>query len=183
MLIRMSDNSLVMEHTKECTKCGVVKPLTSFSKHRLSHDGHAYQCKECNAKRAKIWRATPEGIYHNIKGRTNFYETNNREHYKPLLISKEDFVTWYKDEPKVCAYCDIPEERLNVIRTWFDRRVKRLAVDCKDNEHGYEVGNIVLACHRCNFIKLNLFTFEEMREIAQKYLKPKWMTQTARESE
>lgn len=170
----MHNNSLPMEQTKECTKCGVEKPLSAFSKHRLSTDGHAYQCKECGSKRAKIWRATPSGIYNNIKGRTNFYKTNNREHYKPLLISKDEFTEWYTNEPKTCAYCDIPEELLYIIRTQFDRRVKRLGVDCKDNNEGYTLDNMVLACHRCNFIKLNLFSFDEMREIAQKYLKPKW---------
>lgn len=170
----MSDNSVTMERMKVCTHCGEEKPISKFSKHRHSPDGHAYQCKECNAKRAKIWRSTPGGIYQNIKGRTRFYKTNNREHYKPLLISKEDFVEWYTNEPKVCAYCDIPEEKLHLIRSWFDRRVKRLAIDCKDNDKGYTEENMVLACHRCNFIKLNLFSFEEMREIAQKYLKPKW---------
>ena len=179
----MNSHSVLMEGTKDCTKCGVNKPLSAFSKHRLSKDGYAYQCKKCNAKRAKIWRSTPEGIYQNIKGITNFYETNNREHYKPLLISRDDFVEWYTHTPKECAYCDIPEELLYIIRTQFDRRVKRLGVDCKDNNEGYTLDNMVLACHRCNFIKLNLFSFEQMREIAQKYLKPKWMTQTASEGE
>jgi len=56
----------------------------------------------------------------------------------------------------------------------FNGRVSRLEVDCMDNNRGYEIGNMVLACHRCNFIKLNFLTFEEMRFIGQKFLKPKW---------
>ena len=35
---------------KNCTKCGVSKPLSEFSVHRRSKDGHQCNCKTCNAQ-------------------------------------------------------------------------------------------------------------------------------------
>ena len=166
-----------MERTKECTKCGETKPFSAFSKHRLSKDGHAYQCKECNAKRAKEWRKTPSAIYTNINGRQRFYQTHQNPREKPVIISKDEFIDWYNKEPKFCAYCDVPEDRLLDFYDSYNKWSERLSVDAKDNSLGYMDGNIVLACRRCNSLKSDILTFDEMREFAQKYIKPKWMAQ------
>lgn len=168
-----------MERTKQCTKCGGTFPLSGFGKHRHSPDGHAYQCRECGKKRAALYRATPEGIYNNIKGRATFYKNHQPEIYKPMNMTKEDFKSWYVDEVKICAYCDIPEEHIGLIKTRFDKRVKRLSIDCRDNSKGYSRDNLVLACNLCNLIKKNIFTFDEMRDIAQRHIKPKWEAQLA----
>ena len=42
-----------MENTKACTKCGIEKPLSCFSKRSSSKDGLRYDCKECVALHAK----------------------------------------------------------------------------------------------------------------------------------
>jgi len=40
--------------TKACRSCKVVKPLSSFAKHRLAKDGHRHDCKHCvKTERAK----------------------------------------------------------------------------------------------------------------------------------
>jgi len=152
---------------KTCTKCGRTLPLTSFNKHRHSPDGHAWQCRECGARRGKIWRSSPAGIYTNLKGLQQFHKR------KPFLISKEDFIAWYNEEPKQCAYCDILEEDIHLMSDYY-RSEGRLTVDCMDNDKGYILGNIVLACGRCNFLKSNLLSYDEMRHFAQTYIKPKW---------
>lgn len=82
---------------------------------------------------------------------------------------------WYDSVEKKCVYCDLPEEEMWAMQEDFDRRVLRLEFECKDNNRGYSLDNIALACHRCNFIKNNILTYDEMREFAQKYLKPRWL--------
>ena len=88
-------------------------------------------------------------------------------------ITREEFIKWWTSQEQKCVYCDIPIERMAVAdRT--KKLSKRLSIDRIDNNKGYNISNIVLSCLKCNFIKSNLFTFEEMKEIGQKYIKPKW---------
>lgn len=42
---------------KTCFKCGEVKPLDDFYKHRRMGDGHLNKCKECTKKDANERRA------------------------------------------------------------------------------------------------------------------------------
>ena len=164
-----------MERTKACTHCGEEKPITEFSKHRHSPDGYAYQCKKCNAKRAKEWRSTPSGIYTNITGRSNHYKKTGTKVYKPVKISRKDFINWYNSQPKKCVYCDILEEDVMLLSEHYRMNRERLSVDCVENLNGYYEENMVLACGRCNFIKGDVFDFDEMRALAQGHIKPKWI--------
>jgi len=41
--------SIVSEGTRQCTKCGVEKPLTEFNLHPLGKDGRNSQCRTCKA--------------------------------------------------------------------------------------------------------------------------------------
>lgn len=161
-----------MERMKTCTKCGKLKSISGFSKHRLTKDGYAYQCKECNAKRAKAWRATPKGIFTTIKGRVNF--RNKFKNYHKLHITQREFIEWYNDQEKNCIYCGMSEQELQTLPDEFNNNSQRLTVDCKDSQKGYSLGNIVLACWRCNIIKGDLLSFDEMVYIGQNFVKPKW---------
>ncbi len=154
--------------SKECTKCGLVKPLSEFGNHRLTKDKHAYRCKRCAREHARAYSETPAGIWGALNA--------GRRHYqkKPVLISKDDFVEWYNAQPKKCAYCDIPEDDFVLLRNRYGSRAKRLTIDSKDNSVGYEVENMVLACERCNFIKSNILSFDEMRYIGLTFIRPKW---------
>lgn len=154
--------------TKKCTVCGEMLPFSEFGNHRLSKDGKAYRCKACAKKLAKIWNDTASGIYSRLKARTTFY------HKKPLNISRAEFIKWHDSQEKKCYYCDLPEDKLSLLGYPFVRRSGRLCIDCKNNDLGYQLGNLVLSCYRCNFIKSHVFTSDEMYEIGQKYLKPKW---------
>lgn len=39
-----------LENSKTCHHCGIIKPLTSFTKDRNSRDGHGGECKSCRLR-------------------------------------------------------------------------------------------------------------------------------------
>lgn len=90
----------------------------------------------------------------------------------PCDITLSDFRTWYYTSEHICSYC----ERDISKRT---NRMDNLSIDRKLNHLGYTLSNLCLACNRCNTVKGNTFTFEQMREIAQKYLVDKTKTITS----
>lgn len=164
---------------KECTKCREVKPFADYSR---GNDklGYRHNCKSCESKRfaeyktrnlerelerKRAWARSPAGKYNCIK-----YGAKRAE----LLISKKDFLLWYENEPKKCFYCDIPEELLNTLTDKFNRKCINLSIDRRDTSKPYTLDNIVFACLRCNWTKSDFFTESEMREIAEKYIKPRW---------
>ena len=161
---------------KTCTKCGRELPLSAFGKHRSMKDGLSYWCKECSRKRSRIYSFTPAGIFSNVKGRNKYYQ------HKPFVIDKDYFVEWYNSQEKKCVYCDLTEEDLPKINDSYNNKSKRLSIDAINNNLGYVKGNLAICCHRCNSLKSDILSFDEMREFAQKYIKPKWEIQLRRAS-
>ncbi|GAG38086.1 unnamed protein product [marine sediment metagenome] len=145
--------------------------LSEFGKHRLGKDGLNYWCKECNRERTREWSKTASGIYTTLKAQSKFW---NREN---IDITRQDFIDWYNAQTKQCVYCGIKEQDLHKVGDTHNNKLDRLTIDRKDNERGYSIDNIVLACHRCNGTKSDLFSYEIMKEIAQKYIKPMWDAQ------
>jgi len=86
---------------KRCTKCGEVKPLSEFGKHRNSPDGHAWQCIECTRKQQR------EGKYKKIKVISHTPNINEVE----LIIEKEQW-----DELEKADLGGIPVRHMNRIR-------------------------------------------------------------------
>ena len=160
---------------KHCPRCNKYKPLSEFGKSNQTKTRKNCWCLECCREVAKEYRQTPAGIYQNIKGRCKYNERHdayNRKHHK-FNITKKEFIEWYEKQPKLCAYCDIPEEKLSLLKDSTNKS-KKLNIDRIDNDKGYEIGNMVLSCTRCNYIKSDFFTFDEMREIGQKHVKSHW---------
>lgn len=158
--------------TKTCTKCGRELPPSAFGKHRLAKDGRAHRCKECARENAIKWNKTASGVYSRMMSRNKFY---NR---KPLIITRGKFINWFDSQERTCFYCGIPEKSLDLLKPRFSLKSSRLTIDCKDNEKGYVLGNLVLACSRCNSIKSDELTSDEMLDFGQKYLRPKWEKKT-----
>jgi len=165
--------------TRRCSKCGKTQPIINFGKHRGTKDGLDLWCKDCAHKHGAEYRKTPGGIYTNLKGRITHREK------RELCFTRDEFIEWYESQPKICVYCGLTEQEfIKAFQPHYKRKMKRLTVDRKNNDKDYTLDNIVLACHRCNSIKSDWFTYDEMKEIAKKYIIPridKWKTPDNRE--
>ena len=116
--------------------------------------------KEAYRKYRREWRYnTPAGIYGTIKGSIR----NKNQHF--LKITMKEFIDWYNSQGKICFYCKRTYEQS--LSDPLNKRVNRLTIDRIDNSRGYENGNLTLACLRCNAIKNNYFTKDEMLKIGE----------------
>lgn len=77
-----------------------------------------------------------------------------------LKITKDEFVKWYLDQDQKCLYCGRTLEQSQT--DTLNKKTNRLTIDRLDNNRGYEKGNLALSCLRCNAIKNNYFTKDEM---------------------
>lgn len=152
--------------TKKCSKCKKIKPTAEFSQTNPNRDGYNSWCKSCVNLSSARWSLTPSGIYSSAK-----YQRRNN---KPFTMTREEFCVWYANQEKRCAYCDLPENLISKIDDVQLNRTRRFGLDCKDNEVGYTIDNIVLSCLRCNFIKNDFLGFDAMRYIGQNFVKPIW---------
>ena len=152
--------------TKQCSKCKKTKLVSEFRINKKHSSGYSSWCKQCSAEAVAKWSLTPSGIYSSAK--------HQRRNNKPFNITRTEFYVWYGGQQKKCAYCDLPEDDISKIDDVQLNRTRRLGIDCKNNERGYVLDNIVLSCLRCNFMKNDFLDFDAMREIGQRYVKPIW---------
>lgn len=173
---------------KRCSKCREVKPLSEFFRASRYKDGRYPSCKVCSkaaGKKSIINKWGSEQAYYaeyrnRIAGGSPRIIYAKKKHGAKregfiFSITLEEFLEWYESQIKKCAYCDIPQSLITE-HQWMmpNRNIHRLTLDRIECEKGYAVGNICLACARCNLIKSNILTFNETREIGQKYIKPRW---------
>lgn len=148
-----------------CKKCTGIRIAENRHKNALKYRELARKWTKNNPdKRKKIrtkWQNSAKGIYQNLKKRSSI-----------LIISRSDFIEWFDVQEKKCGYCEVPEKFATSLGN--SSMYRRLNIDRKDNNKGYEKGNLLLSCATCNRIKSNIFSYSEMLEIAKKYIKPKW---------
>lgn len=152
---------------KFCNSCNKWKPISEFRKDNSQSNGLSTYCSECKDLKRCDYGRTAEGVWRILKKR-------NKD-----ICKKELFILWYKNQEKKCVYCDITEE--DWIKLYSEKHIrtaKRLTIDRMNNDLGYVLDNLALACYHCNFIKGELFNFNEMKELGQKYIKTKWQKQT-----
>jgi hypothetical protein len=165
---------------KICSKCGQEKKEEDFSIDTTKIDNLYSSCKLCrikyyskNRKRMinlhrqyeqsikgkktlKHYRETPQGYYSILKYNAKLRKIN-------FDLTKEEYINWYNKQERRCIYCNITEDELKKKQNHY----KRLTIDRKDNNKGYELDNIVLCCYRCNTIKGNSISYEKMIKIGE----------------
>ena len=102
---RELENALFLSGKKTCTKCGEIKGLECFSKHKRMRDGLATNCKSCFKSFFKVYRqenkeglSTKGKIYYQNNKDTKLeygrvYRQNNKE-------AKADYNRVYRQENK-----------------------------------------------------------------------------------
>lgn len=92
----------------------------------------------------------------------------------PFILTKDEFRQWYRAQPQQCSYCDLVDLTLDDSLT-SGRRACRFTIDRKNSQLPYTLENMTMSCWICNKSKGSLFNYEEFRDIAQRYIKPKWL--------
>lgn len=178
---------------KYCNGCKTIKSILEFTRDKTTKEGIKFRCKKCFLNYNKTYNQKCGYIFHKRwakRNRTKFNEILHRysisipaiysrlkQREKSISYTKEEFINWYKKQKDICYYCNIPESLIATGVVPSNRKTRktfRLTIDRKDSKLGYSFNNMCLACDTCNIAKNNIFTEQEFKEIAQKYIKPKW---------
>lgn len=146
---------------KRCMVCKQDKEDEDFAPYKRSKDKLAWCCKHCQNEYMKTYfNETANGRFRRLK-------YNAAKDNVPFDMSREVFSEWLTTQELKCFYCETELEFVYG-RHW---QWNGLTIDRTNPAEGYKIGNIVLACRRCNIIKGHWFTKEQMLEIATKYLR------------
>ncbi|MGC3965862.1 MAG: hypothetical protein QM775_00365 [Pirellulales bacterium] len=134
---------LLGENEKYCGHCETVKPLSDFHSNAANKSGKGHHCKICWAKVAQV-------------------QMRRQRFNRARAIAKKRGLEWSLSKAEYealvsqgCYYCGFPinETGIGLDRLDNTRRI-------------YVADNVVPCCGRCNQIKSDEFTPEEMRKIA-----------------
>jgi 5-methylcytosine-specific restriction endonuclease McrA len=166
---------------KQCSRCKRILSVKNFYHDCHSSDGYKGQCKDCkrtwqqseNGKRSikkycdknrqrlnkylKEYAQTINGIYHYLLHSAKRRKIN-------FKIKFNDFVKWYNSQSRICIYCKRKESEA---LKYGKKKYYKLTIDRKNNDKGYTLNNIVLACYKCNTVKGSDLSFQEMLIIGE----------------
>lgn len=108
-----------------------------------------------NRYRNEYRKKNPKGIFDCIK-------QGAKKRNIELMMTQKEFCDWYAVQDRCCFYCKRHEDDVVKEKDIIQVMAHRLTIDRCDNNVGYSTGNIVLCCSRCNTVKGNYFTKQEM---------------------
>lgn len=158
---RKDNRDKIRKASKNYYKNNKGKYKSYMKKYALTERGH-----QVNLEKMRRYHKTPKGIYKVIQ--------TNAKRRGIKILCREDFLDWYSKQKMVCYYCSIPQNKLYLLPYNTRTRAKRLTIDRCDNNKGYQIDNMVLACDVCNSIKSNFLNIEEMKEIGKGVIRRKW---------
>jgi hypothetical protein len=129
---------------KKCTKCGVEKPLSEFTKKKSNKDGLDLWCKTCKSICSQKYLARPENAIENRKKATAWNKQNPEK--RRVIMQKENYKR---------RYGLTIEQKQELI----DKQNSKCAI-CKDDlkhthnvcvDHNHETGSVRgILCRKCN---------------------------------
>lgn len=131
---------------KEAKLCSRCKKNTTYSE----------LCRSCGRTTLPAYKST-----------YNFLCNGAKKKNIPLSLTFDDFLTFVKIEE--CVYC-----KTKIMWNKHRERITstRYNLDRKDNSKGYTLENCVVCCKKCNYLKSDKFSFNEMTKIVN-ILEPK----------
>jgi len=165
--------------TKICNKCKVEKLVKDFYNR---NNKPISICKICSRKNMIKYNNSVKGIKVHDKWCKKYMKLNQRKYHastkgiynilkrtakerKLKLLSRDDFIKWYNATEKICQYCKRTLEEIQHDKIENSNNIRRLSIDRKDNNKGYVLSNLGLACYRCNHVKGNYFSESQMLKI------------------
>ena len=84
------------------------------------------------------------------------------------------FEQFHKIKISECHYCKVEYYLYADFCKRLGFKTPYMSIDRVDNDKDYTADNSVASCFHCNRIKGNFFTEEEMKEIGEKFVRPKF---------
>ena len=147
------------EHKKQISKRGKI--YYKINRQKILEQAKGYRKSTKGIERMQKYSIDPKHIYFVIK---NSAIHRNIE----FNLTEEIFNNWYNNQEQKCYYCNRSIQKIKKDIKEDKRYKNRLSIDRKNNNRGYEINNIVLACSRCNIVKGNYFTEQQMLELGKK---------------
>jgi hypothetical protein len=126
---------------KECSTCGIVKPICEFKKRILFIDGYSSKCKKCeyeittNSRKAYELKHWVKKLFHSAK-----------KHAKSEVEIDENFILdLYEKQNGKCYWFNVDLTPSNEAKYPWQPSLDRL-----DRTKGYTKDNVVLACYTAN---------------------------------
>lgn len=128
---------------RECTVCGVTKPLKDFPLHGKG-SYRKRTCAACHAVKKNAYRSSSPEAY-------LFSRLHNKTRKAEISITKEDLRMMWDQQQGKCAVTGMH-------MTYYPRRMRdstglNASVDRIDQSKGYEKGNVRLVCYRVNLMR------------------------------
>lgn len=136
------NRSLILYDKKRCKKCGTIKSISEFHKHRFRIGGVSEECKECASTRGKERYAKTR-----FNGeRMRALKSHAQKRDVPFEITSDDLEGLWTTQNGLCYYAKIPME--------FKKGSQRcVSVDRINPLKGYTLDNICLCCDIVNYMK------------------------------
>lgn len=151
-------NHPVTVAVKKCLTCNIIKDADQFSLDKSNSTGLRGDCRKCYAKKKAERMCTPAGrlqIYARNRSSGKYSASKSLAIKRGYVweLSREEYYSVI--ESNACIY---DGESLPPTGSGLDR---------KDNDIGYTLDNVVPCCTRCNTIKSDYWSYEEMVEIGK----------------